>query len=607
VAELTSKSNSISWRWGVIAGIAMMLLALYPQFRLWAHRGAEWNGAYAYNDLDEVAYSAYLQALIDGRPRRNDPYTGRDLTGNAPVNESFFSIQFVTPMLIAWPSRVLGVSASTAMIVIAPLSALATTIALFFLLGLLTGDTRFAAVGAIAVLCLGSLVAGEGAIYELTGRSIAYPYLPFLRRYVPAVPFPFIFLFCAAVWRAATAEARRAQTIWITVAVGSFAFMVYSYFYLWTAAAAFLVCYGVWWAIARPHGRRSLGVLVAIAGGAVLVSLPYLWLLSRREPEVDELNLLVRSHWPDLVRPPEVIAFVILVVLGVFVRRGRLRWRDPIVAMTGALALTIFAVFNQQILTGRSLQPIHYQVFVGNYLVATAAVLCLWLIWRGVRTEPVRMNGRALLVIVCLAYGWGLVEVKYTTRILDAANIVRDQAVPVERQLAFEAARDPGARTRVVLPLNLIQGDDQPTFAPQPVLWSRHQFVFTGTSWTESKQRFFQLLYFSGVTPGGLDGELQRGNFVYIIALFGWGRVTDRLTADHVPLSDAEMDAEVQRYAEFSASFGPTHASSPELGYVVTHADAAVDFTHLDQWYERDAGQKYDTFVLYHLRLRTAP
>ena len=72
------ESTSVRWKWGLFAAIGMTLLALYPQINLWLARGREWNGAYVMVHQDEVAYSAYIQALIDGRPRRNNPYTGRD-------------------------------------------------------------------------------------------------------------------------------------------------------------------------------------------------------------------------------------------------------------------------------------------------------------------------------------------------------------------------------------------------------------------------------------------------------------------------------------------------------------------------------------------------
>ena len=60
-----------------MATISMVFLSLYPQVHFRISRGAQWNGSYAAIEGvgDEVAYSAYVNALMDGRPRRNDPYT----------------------------------------------------------------------------------------------------------------------------------------------------------------------------------------------------------------------------------------------------------------------------------------------------------------------------------------------------------------------------------------------------------------------------------------------------------------------------------------------------------------------------------------------------
>jgi hypothetical protein len=70
----------LRWRFGILAGIVLLVCGMYPQMKMWYLRGGDWQGHYAYNDIDEVAYASYLRALIDGRPRRNDPYTGRDDT-----------------------------------------------------------------------------------------------------------------------------------------------------------------------------------------------------------------------------------------------------------------------------------------------------------------------------------------------------------------------------------------------------------------------------------------------------------------------------------------------------------------------------------------------
>ena len=105
----------LRWQFGLIAGLFLALFSLYPQFKMIYLRGADWQGHYAYNDIDEVAYAAYLKALIDGRPRKNDPYTGRDDAPDDPQEESLFSIQFIGPYSIAIPARLLGIGAPWAM------------------------------------------------------------------------------------------------------------------------------------------------------------------------------------------------------------------------------------------------------------------------------------------------------------------------------------------------------------------------------------------------------------------------------------------------------------------------------------------------------------
>src|SRR5688572_12102980 len=140
MSRFSAPRRPIQWRLGIIAAIAMTLLALLPQFQLIAQRGNSWQGTYVSFDFDEVAYASYLNALIDGRPRRNDPYTGRDESPHQPRAESLHSIQFVAAYAAALPARAFGLSAGTTLIIIRALAAFAATLALFWLLLLLTGD-----------------------------------------------------------------------------------------------------------------------------------------------------------------------------------------------------------------------------------------------------------------------------------------------------------------------------------------------------------------------------------------------------------------------------------------------------------------------------------
>src|SRR5882724_9598524 len=157
----------LRWRYGIIAGLFLAIFSLYPQFKMIYLRGSEWNGHYAYNDIDEVAYAAYLKALIDGRPRKNDPYTGRDDSVENPQPESLFSIQFAGPYTIAIPARGLGMPVTWAITISGAVAAFLTALAIFWIVGMITGDSLFAMAASLIVLAGGALFAGEGAIGEI--------------------------------------------------------------------------------------------------------------------------------------------------------------------------------------------------------------------------------------------------------------------------------------------------------------------------------------------------------------------------------------------------------------------------------------------------------
>ncbi len=159
----------------------MVLLSLMPQIHLWLMRGHDWNGAYVSPQGDEPLYSAYVNALIDGRTRKNDPFGGRDNAESAPLPESLFSIQFVPAYAIALPARLIGASASTAFIVLSAVAALLASLSVFWVLKPVTGDHRLAVAGTLFVLCFGALAGGNGLLGILLKSDLSIPSLPFLR------------------------------------------------------------------------------------------------------------------------------------------------------------------------------------------------------------------------------------------------------------------------------------------------------------------------------------------------------------------------------------------------------------------------------------------
>jgi hypothetical protein len=615
------RETSLRWRWGLLAAVALMSLSLFPQAHLCYKRGANWHGSFAHFYSDEPAYAAYVNALIDGRPRRNDPYTGHEDRADAPLPESLFSIQFVPAYMLSVPARALGLTTSTMFILLMPLIAGGSALAIFWLLSMLTRDERLAAAGVPFVLCLGILVSGQGLVLNLLGQQTAYVFLPFLRRYVPGVPFVFFFFFCGFVWRALTATVRRARLVAAFAAGVLFALMVYSYFYHWTTAAALVGCLALLWLTLRPaEWRQSIEPFALMSLCAVVSLVPYFILLSQRAPTMDTVQALTYSRAPDLWRGVILLDALVLCALVFGARKRWLDARSAVVIFNAALALCVLVVFNQQIITGRSLQPMHYEQYIGNYVALLAAVLAAGLLWQGRQTFKAALAGsaettptarrlvphRLWLPVALGALVWGAGETLIITRRGSVGNQLKDEwagvALRLKERAQSEQAGDPHP---VVFNPSVYRIDNLPTYAPLSTIWAPHMFVFSAVSVPENKERFFKYLYYSGVAANDFETIYRQQGFIYF-AIFGWERANPRLTVNYRPITQAEIDAEKNNYANFYAAFDRTHAAAPTLAYVVAQADQPFNFAHLDRWYERDAGERINRHIIYRVRLRDA-
>jgi len=598
----------LMWRFGIIAGIFLAVFTLYPQFKMWYLRGSEWQGHYAYNDIDEVAYASYLKAVIDGRPRKNDPYTGRDDAPEHPQPESLFSIQFASPYLIGIPARIIGVSAPWTMTIAGGLAGFFAALAAFWVIARITGNSLYAMTGSLLMLAGGALAAGEGAISEImewTCEGCAYPYYPAFRRYIPATPFPVFLAMIALVWLLVNTEDLRKRIIYCALACVCFAFTNFSYFYTWTTAAAWLGCVVFVWIIARPEGFwKDFKGFLALGAGCAVSLIPYAILLSNRSHTMDDVQLLVLTHAPDLNRVPVYISFVVMVIIigAVLLKKISIRERETLFAVS--FALVPLVVFNQQIVTGRSLQPIHYQVFIGNYVAGLALVTTIGILLKKSEIFHKTLTKIAITFLALLAIGWGFVECHYTVRVLDEANIDRDKGFDVGKYLTDVYTTNGDSHKTVIMPFSMLQGDDLPTIAPQSVLWARHQHVFAGVTWQENKERYYQYIHFQGITPEQLaDSMKHKGDFVSVIALFGWGRHTDRLNPNYKPLTYGEIDEEARNYAEYLKNFNPRNSPDTILSYVVVPTDWQVDFTNIDRWYERKMLFTTSSYAIYGVKL----
>lgn len=601
----------VQWKWGALAALAMTVIALYPQINLWLTRGKDWHGSYVMTQGDEVIYSAYVNALIDGRPRKNDPFSGRDVLPGQPAYESLHSIQFVPAYLLALPARAFGFNASTAFIWLLLIATIASALAIFWLLATLTGDSKSSAAGTLITLCFGAL-AGSDCCWSANAFT---EMVPFLRRYQPAASFPLFFVFCVFIWRAVTRESSRARLIYSFVAGTLLAVMVFSYFYIWTAAAAWFACVALLWVLFRRDQFRRMAVTSVVVGAFGIASVAaFLMMFRNRNPIMDQGQLLVPTRAPDLFNQPEIVGFITLGVLAYAAWRKRVDIRSPLVLFAFSFTLLPFVVFNQQVLTGMSLQPIHYKVFIANY-VALISVVLVSLIWWRARDAQRRIAPVVLVVATLLALGWGALEVFRATGHWAQKEKLRDDLFAVAQRLTaianedgtLAAARAGQAAFPTVFTLTVDEALEVsmsfPSYSPMAVLWSLHSDAFISPR--ESRDRYYQHLYYSGLTPKMVEARMRENVFWVVVPLFGSERVVPGLVHDFKPITRADIQEERRRYADFYNNFTRERAINPTLKFVVVPDGLGLpNFGNLDRWYERDSGEKVGAFTIYRVRLR---
>jgi hypothetical protein len=608
----TSSSYASAWKLCALICLAMILLSLIPQIHLWIVRGRDWNGAYVGPYGDELLYAAYVNALIEGRTRKNDPYGAKDDSASAPLPESFFSIQFVPAYAIALPTRMFGSSVATAFIVLIVVTALLAGLSVFWLLNCVTGDHRVAAAGTVFVLCLGCAVGRYGLFGTFV--DIGFPALPFLRRYQPAMAFPLFFVFQLLVWRALTSESRRRAWVSAFVAGLTLATLVFSYLYLWTAAAAWLACIGSLWFYFRPSDRRKTLVLLALIGViAVIALVPYAYLVTQQAAIQDEHLIIISSHRPDLFRVHEILGAIILLFLVVGTFRQRIKLIEPRAIYTASLALLPFVVFNQQVLTGKTLQAFHFEMFVVNYSTLVSLTILLTLFWKPVPR-------RFLSWIAVASFVWGIAVVGLPSRLLFVPWAVsNDQMIPVLRRLKELSKQDgtladlrtKGQASTLVFSPSVPLIAQLPSWTSQGTLLDVTGTYCSGQTREQQKELLHMHLYYANVHSESLrdalsntPGKSADALFNIRPVIFGHQRVFRYLSPQFEPIQDTEVEREVEAYVLFVNSFSREEVLKRVLTYAIVPADTDFDSANLDRWYERDMGERVGAYTLYRLRLR---
>jgi hypothetical protein len=149
-----------------------------------------------------------------------------------------------------------------------------------------------------------------------------------------------------------------------------------------------------------------------------------------------------------------------------------------------------------------------------------------------------------------------------------------------------------------------------PTWAPQGLLIGTGTASFQALPEAERKEWIYLHLYYSGKDEAFLrellNDRIDDPYLTYFISsnVFGPERILLFLGHNAERVSQTEIETEVAKYATFARSFSRSNALTRPVTYVITPAAEGFDFSRIDQWYERDQGERVGDYVLYRVKLR---
>ncbi|HRH42185.1 MAG TPA: hypothetical protein PKY82_11210 [Pyrinomonadaceae bacterium] len=597
----------------ILVGLLISGVALVPQIDLWINCGNSCSGIYAITDLDEPYYAGYLQSLMDGKPRRNSPISGAVDSETTPQKESVLSIQFLASYPPALLAQAFNLSISNLMILISLVSAFFAAVAIYWLVYLFTEDNTSAFVGTLFILFLGNLAAGQGSTFSLISPDSSHILnsLVFMRRTVPAISFPALFLFIVFVWKFFNEDSSATKLKSAFLALCSFTFCVYSYYFFWTTAFAwFFSLIGLLMIFRFEKLKENLFYLIGFGVSLIIVLIPYLILISNRGTDIDSAFVINSNHAPDLWRPPEIVSYVSTALIILFVLLRQIDLKDFQVIFLLSLNLVVIIVFNQQIITGYQIQLFHYQFFCANFLATLSVFLLIFILVK----QLISFDRLKLLMILLasLPICVGAFDTIDGSLRADTLNLRRNQLLPVLERVKI-ISRSPEFQINnsksVVLSFDLSDGAyfsglEIPALTSQPILWGPHLNLIPDITKKEDIRRLNTFLYFQNISSDKLKTSLSRKELWMAIGYLGPEKTSNIYSGKLTPVTEEEIERIVDDYEKFTRNFSYQDAQNPLISLVLVNRTLENNLANLDRWYERDAGQAIGDYILYQVKLR---
>jgi hypothetical protein len=195
------------------------------------------------------------------------------------------------------------------------------------------------------------------------------------------------------------------------------------------------------------------------------------------------------------------------------------------------------------------------------------------------------------------------------SKVIIRDNQFTDRAAAVCQRLRQLSVSDGITNSSEIDPRRLVLASDNkiavvlPTFAPQAIFWAPH-FDFLNLAPGESRTRFYQYLYYTGVDGNQFMRELGQPMSTFAAAAFGHERVIPDLSVQARPITSEEIATEGAAYQAYFSSFTRERAVEHILSYLIVPIAGTPNLTNLDRWYQRDKGEQVGEYLLYKVQLR---
>jgi len=484
------KENYIILVFSVLVGV----IFVFPQLLFVARQGSHYQGLPILQVDDADIYLARMREILDGHYLVSSPVFF-EYKGEMPLLPPTGEYVYV---ILAY---ILGLSLTSTYI----LTQFLFPALLFFLvyqyMRLLIKEKNssthvLACVSAGILVTLGYDLVDYGTLLH-TLQGVTHPtnFLIWARPVNPILGALFLFSFLISLYCFLRDSTR--CTYWYVCAVVCLSFMMASYFFAWSYTLCIAGLLGVWYVIKADYERVRR--IVGVVGGAILLSLPYWYIVSRATQSPwykDAQGLMGVFHIHTLFLNKLLLLVGVLFLIAYGIKRNvvSLSW-----VFVGASIIGGLVALNQQVLTGFAVWPYHYvQYTIPLFLVAFTYILYVYIRpWRSWIAEGC-MYALCTLSIIYAVYS------QYTVYAFSYDRF--SQAQPYQEVASWLTHNTP--KDSVVL---VNESDDEyftkiiPAFTHNNVYVSSYRFTLIADPHTRFLRNYFSLLRLRGVTPRTID------------------------------------------------------------------------------------------------------